>query len=65
LCVTNNTRFNCRVVSQQFRADLWDDYVIDDVKYSSRIALSQADALLVLYDPSEEMLNSSTDLPAR
>ncbi len=51
-----NTPFRCRVVSQQFKADTWDDFQLDDILYSPRVPLDTADALLVLYDPSEELL---------
>jgi hypothetical protein len=51
-----NTIFKCRVVSQQFKADAWDDFQIDDILYSPRVPLESADALLALYDPSEELL---------
>jgi Glycosyltransferase family 10 (fucosyltransferase) C-term len=49
-------KFKCRIVSQQFHAVGWDDFTIDDVFYSPRLALKEADALIVLYDPSEELL---------
>jgi len=51
-----STPFKCRVVSQQFKADTWDDFQLDAILYSPRILLETADALLVLYDPSEELL---------
>ena len=51
-----NTIFKCRVVSQQFKADTWDDFQLDDILYSPRVPLERADALLALYDPSEELL---------
>jgi Glycosyltransferase family 10 (fucosyltransferase) C-term len=46
----------CRLVSQQFRALEWNDFTIDDIFYSPRLPLENADALIVLYDPSEELL---------
>jgi hypothetical protein len=46
----------CRVVSQQFKADSWNDFRIGDILYSPRVTLEEADALLVLYDPSDELL---------
>jgi hypothetical protein len=51
-----NTISKCRVVSQQFKADTWHDFQLDDVLYSPRVPLDEADALLALYDPSEELL---------
>ena len=48
--------YSCRVVSQQFKADAWDDFQLDDILYSPRVPLEKADALLVLYDPSDELL---------
>jgi hypothetical protein len=48
--------YRCRVVSQQFKADSWDDFRIGAILYSPRVALEEADALLVLYDPSDELL---------
>ncbi len=51
-----NTLFKCRVVSQQFKADTWDDFQLDDIVYSPRVPLDKADALLALYDPIEELL---------
>jgi Glycosyltransferase family 10 (fucosyltransferase) C-term len=50
-------KFKCRIVSQQFRAMEWDDFSIDNISYSPRLPLGNADALIVLYDPSEEMLS--------
>jgi Glycosyltransferase family 10 (fucosyltransferase) C-term len=35
----------------------WPDFCIDDVMYSPRLPLDEADALIVLYDPCEELLN--------
>lgn len=52
----NLPRYNCRVVSGQFNAESWPDIVKDDIRYSPRVSLDEADALLVLYDPSEELL---------
>jgi len=34
----------------------WDDFTIDDVHYSPRLPLENADGLIVFYDPSEELL---------
>ena len=50
------TIFKCRVISQQFKADTWDDFQLDDILYSPRVPLERANALLALYDPSEELL---------
>ena len=50
------TMFNCRVVSQQFKADAWNDFQLGDILYSPRLPLDRSDALLVLYDPSEDLL---------
>lgn len=50
------TEYRCRVVSQQFKADSWDDFRIGSILYSPRVPLEEADALLVLYDPSAELL---------
>jgi hypothetical protein len=50
------TQYRCRVVSQQFKGDSWNDFQIGPILYSPRVALEEADALLVLYDPSEELL---------
>jgi len=46
----------CRIVSKQFRASEWDDFTIEDIFYSPRLPLENADALIALYDPSEELL---------
>lgn len=51
-----NAKYYCRVVSQQFKADLWNDFQLGDILYSPRVPLEEADALLVLYDPSDELL---------
>ena len=48
--------YRCRVVSKQFDADSWDDFRIGAILYSPRVLLEEADALLVLYDPSDELL---------
>ena len=48
--------YRCRVVSQQFKADSWDDFRLGAILYSPRVPLAEADALLVLYDPSDELL---------
>src|SRR5690348_10688271 len=48
--------FKCRIVSEQFRASEWSDFDIDGILYSPRLPLENADALIVLYDPSEELL---------
>ena len=50
------TEYRCRVVSQQFKADSWNDFRLGAVLYSPRVPLEEADALLVLYDPSDELL---------
>ncbi|MGA7274764.1 MAG: hypothetical protein WBX14_07960 [Candidatus Udaeobacter sp.] len=49
-------KYRCRVVSQQFKADSWNDFQIGAILYSPRVALEEADALLVLHDPSDELL---------
>jgi len=54
--LNTKTQYNCRIVSQQFRADSWDDFCLDCIFYSPRVPLAKADALLVLYDPSDELL---------
>jgi hypothetical protein len=48
--------YRCRVVSQQFKADSWNDFRLGSIVYSPRVPLEEADALLVLYDPSDELL---------
>ncbi len=53
----DKVKFKCRVVSQQFHANEWRDFEIEDVYYSSRLPLADADALIVLYDPCEELLS--------
>jgi Glycosyltransferase family 10 (fucosyltransferase). len=50
------TEYSCRVVSQQFKVDLWNDFRLGAILYSPRVPLKEADALLVLYDPSDELL---------
>src|SRR5437762_10412409 len=50
------TKYRCRVVSQQFKADSWNDFRLGAILYSPRVPLQEADALLVLYDPSDELL---------
>src|SRR6266545_2809427 len=50
------TEYRCRVVSQQFKADSWDDFRLGAILYSPRVPLEEANALLVLYDPSDELL---------
>ena len=50
------TEYSCRVVSQQFKVDSWNDFRLGAILYSPRVPLEEADALLVLYDPSDEML---------
>jgi hypothetical protein len=49
-------KYRCRVVSQQFKADSWGDFRLGAILYSPRVPLKEADALLVLYDPSDELL---------
>ncbi|HYT20240.1 MAG TPA: hypothetical protein VEW05_08425, partial [Candidatus Polarisedimenticolia bacterium] len=46
-------------MSQQFGVDSWDDFRVGDILYSPRVPLAKADALLVLYDPSDELLTFS------
>src|SRR5262245_42173761 len=50
------TQYRCRIVSQQFMGDSWNDFQIGGILYSRRVTLEDADALLVLYDPSDELL---------
>jgi hypothetical protein len=50
-------KYHCKIVSQQFRVSEWPDFPIDDVLYSPRLPLEKADALIVMYDPSEELLS--------
>ena len=50
------TEYSCRVVSQQFKVDSWNDFRLGAILYSPRVPLDEADALLVLYDPSDELL---------
>jgi len=50
------TQYRCRVVSRQFKGDSWNDFQIGAILYSPRVELEEADALLVLYDPSDELL---------
>jgi len=54
--VNSALEYSCRIVSQQFKADSWDDFRIGTILYSPRVPLAKADALLVLYDPSDELL---------
>lgn len=49
-------KYKCRIVSEQFRALEWNDFTIDDIFYSPRLPLAEADGLIALYDPSEELL---------
>jgi hypothetical protein len=49
-------KYRCRVVSQQFNTDSWNDFRLGPILYSPRVSLEEADALLVLYDPSDELL---------
>ena len=49
-------KFKCRIVSDTYHALNWPDYVISDVVFSARVPLEQADGLLALYDPTEELL---------
>ena len=53
---TPGTQYRCRIVSQQFKGDSWNDFRIGGILYSPRVALEEADALLVLHDPSDELL---------
>lgn len=48
-----------RIVSQQYRTSEWNDFQIDDVLYSPRVNLKEADGLVALYDPTEELLEFS------
>ena len=54
--LNTETEYSCRIVSQQFGVDSWDDFRVGDILYSPRVPLAKADALLVLYDPSDELL---------
>jgi len=53
------TQYRCRIVSQQFKGDLWNDFRIGPILYSPRVALEEADALLALHDPTDELLKFS------
>src|ERR1044071_3875273 len=53
---TPETQYRCRAVSQQFMGDSGNDFQLGTVLYSPRVTLEEADALLVLYDPSDELL---------
>ncbi len=57
--LNTETEYSCRIVSQQFGVDSWDDFRVGDILYSPRVPLAKADALLVLYDPSDELLRFS------
>jgi len=48
--------YKCRIVSVQYRTSEWGDFTIDNILYSPRLPLEEADGLIVLYDPSEELL---------
>jgi hypothetical protein len=54
--VLDNIPFKCRVVSEQFKAQTWDDFQLGEVSYSSHLPLAAADGLVALYDPTEELL---------
>jgi len=54
--LNTKTEYSCRIVSQQFKADSWEDFRLDGILYSPRVPLAKADALLVLYDPSDDLL---------
>ena len=49
--------FRCRLVSKAYGCDSWNDFMIDGVLYSARVPFEGADALLALYDPTEELLS--------
>jgi hypothetical protein len=51
--------YKVRIVSEQFRAAEWDDFSIDNIFYSPRIPLDDANGLVALYDPTEELLKFS------
>jgi hypothetical protein len=53
------TQYRCRIVAQQFKGDSWNDFRIGAILYSPRVPLEEADALLVLQDPSDELLKFS------
>ena len=38
-------KYQCRIVSQQFRAQEWDDFQLDDILYSPRVPLERTNAL--------------------
>lgn len=48
--------YKCRVVSEQFRAHEWGEFTMDNIFYSAKLPLKEADALVVLYDPCEDLL---------
>ncbi|MEX0330167.1 MAG: glycosyltransferase family 10 [Puniceicoccaceae bacterium] len=54
--MNDQPRYFCRVVSGQFNAESWPDIIKGSICYTPRVTLDRADALLVLYDPSEELL---------
>jgi hypothetical protein len=49
----------CRLVSASYGCAGWDEFSIDGIRYSAHIPFEQADALLALYDPSDELLRFS------
>src|ERR1700723_553880 len=49
-------KFKCRVVSQTYGALNWPDFEVANVFFSGRLPLEQADGLLAMYDPTDELL---------
>lgn len=45
-----------RITSVSNKAHLWNDFVIEDILYSGKLALEEADGLLAMVDPTEELL---------
>jgi hypothetical protein len=54
--ISYSMKFQCRIVSEECRALEWNDFTIGDVIYSPRLPLENADALILFYDPNEELL---------
>src|SRR5271170_5820931 len=52
-------KFKCRLVSETYNALNWPEFEVGDVLFSSRIPLEQADGLLAMYDPTDELLRFS------
>ncbi|WCJ59686.1 hypothetical protein NXS98_00790 [Fontisphaera persica] len=45
-----------RITSINYKAHLWEDSIIDDILYSGKLSLQEADGLLAIVDPTEELL---------